>query len=257
MRTSLFFLFLFVLMRGHAQSIVAGEFDANEFYYDFVPNHLLLVPDPVNFDGDSLYIDMNNDGIDDVWIQLYTHDGGNWSYTRFARVSPLGNTQIAGGVVDTCFANCPPPDFVNTKILVAAFDSTELINANTNWTNSSGELTFNEWNATVPNTCGYTCTGGDFGFDFRYIGIRVFAASDTLYGWIKARRYLTTPGENNLSIDAYACNAYVVGLEEHTPTDRYLLKTFDVLGRETEDRPNMLLIRLYSDGSTEKVVRIE
>ncbi len=36
-----------------------------------------------------------------------------------------------------------------------------------------------------------------------------------------------------------------------------LIKIVDITGRETEDRPNTLLIYIYSDGTAEKVFRVE
>jgi hypothetical protein len=50
---------------------------------------------------------------------------------------------------------------------------------------------------------------------------------------------------------------FFVGIEELTETNVHLIRIVDLLGLETEDLPNTLLIYVYSDGTTEKVVRIE
>ncbi len=54
------------------------------------------------------------------------------------------------------------------------------------------------------------------------------------------------------------CSWYFeIGLSELENPAKTVVKTFDLLGRETISQPNMILINLYSDGSTEKVFRIE
>lgn len=49
-----------------------------------------------------------------------------------------------------------------------------------------------------------------------------------------------------------------IGINE-LKADNYktLIHVFDIMGRETEDKPNTLLIYIYSDGTTEKVFRVE
>jgi len=49
----------------------------------------------------------------------------------------------------------------------------------------------------------------------------------------------------------------LVGLVENIFQDRSLVKITDLLGRTIENRPNVLLIYYYSDGSFEKKVRFE
>ena len=48
-----------------------------------------------------------------------------------------------------------------------------------------------------------------------------------------------------------------IGLYEHSPYSKELVMILDYLGRETEDKPNTLLIYIYSDGTKEKVFRVE
>ena len=48
-----------------------------------------------------------------------------------------------------------------------------------------------------------------------------------------------------------------VGLIELDATPRELIKITDLMGRETENRPNTILIYIYSDGSAEKVFQAE
>lgn len=48
-----------------------------------------------------------------------------------------------------------------------------------------------------------------------------------------------------------------IGLIELNENPRELVKITDLMGRETENRPNTILIYLYNDGSTEKVFQAE
>lgn len=48
-----------------------------------------------------------------------------------------------------------------------------------------------------------------------------------------------------------------VGLENLSNNEKVLEKIVDLMGRETEYKPNTLLFYVYSDGSTEKVFRVE
>jgi len=51
---------------------------------------------------------------------------------------------------------------------------------------------------------------------------------------------------------------YPIGLEENKLNpNRTLLKIVDLMGRETEYQPNSTLIYIYSDGSREKVFKVE
>ena len=52
----------------------------------------------------------------------------------------------------------------------------------------------------------------------------------------------------------YVCTA---SLEELNANKVKLIGIVDLMGRDTEDKPNTLQIYIYSDGTTEKVFRIE
>ena len=52
-------------------------------------------------------------------------------------------------------------------------------------------------------------------------------------------------------------NACTVGLNELSNTPKQLLKIVDLMGRETEYKPNTVLIYVFDDGSTEKVFKME
>lgn len=257
MKYNFFFLFLFILLKSSAQNINAGEYDVNEYFYDFVPDYVLYAPEPVNFSSDSIFLDVNNDGIQDIILDVSNQDGGNWSNYKHAEIIPLNNCEVSFGTTDTCFATCPPPDYVSLEAIARAYDSLDLIDSSGIWIDSSSYLSFARWNATVPNVCGHMCDGGYFQSTYRYVGVRVFPAGDTLYGWVKLRVFGVILGDYNLAIDSYACNEYILGLDELNLPDKTLVKIVDVLGRETENKPNTLLIFQYADGTSRRVYRVE
>ena len=53
------------------------------------------------------------------------------------------------------------------------------------------------------------------------------------------------------------CSGCSVGIEELSNTPKQLLKIVDLMGRETEYKPNTVLIYVFDDGSTEKVFKME
>lgn len=60
-----------------------------------------------------------------------------------------------------------------------------------------------------------------------------------------------------VSTDSLEC-FNTVGIKEFNYNkEKKIIRIVDVLGRETEDKSNILLIFIYSDGTTEKVFRLE
>ena len=60
-----------------------------------------------------------------------------------------------------------------------------------------------------------------------------------------------------MSFSTNCNNACSVGIEELYNTPKQLLRIVDLMGRETEFKPNTPLIYIYSDGSSEKVFEVE
>ena len=59
-------------------------------------------------------------------------------------------------------------------------------------------------------------------------------------------------------IDTSYCHDICVwGIEEISNSEKKLLRIIDITGRNTEDKPNTVLIFIYSDGTTERVFRVE
>ncbi|MCB9335866.1 MAG: hypothetical protein H6586_06940 [Flavobacteriales bacterium] len=61
----------------------------------------------------------------------------------------------------------------------------------------------------------------------------------------------------NYSNTISTCDSTNSVVELSNSVEKELLKVVDLMGRETEDKPNTLLIYIYSDGTTEKVFRAE
>lgn len=61
------------------------------------------------------------------------------------------------------------------------------------------------------------------------------------------------------TMDSCVYNPNYVGIDELTidHQNKSIIKILDLMGRESEDRPNTILIYLYSDGTTEKIFRTE
>jgi hypothetical protein len=58
--------------------------------------------------------------------------------------------------------------------------------------------------------------------------------------------------------DTSYCNDICVwGIEEISLSHKELVRIVDITGKETKDKPNTILIYMYSDGTTEKVLRVE
>lgn len=247
----LIFIVLIILTGSlYSQNIVAGQFGAEDYYFDFVPDSVLSA---VGGGTQSMTLDINADNTDDVLIETIYLDQGQWGYYRKAKITSLNGAEVSLGQTDTCFANNPPTLVVSIEKNAMAMDSLDVIDISHNWFDSTLYLNFDWYSASTPNGAGHGCQGGEFYSIYRYAGIRVFNQSDTLYGWIKLRY-----SGLNIEVDSYACNVNNVGINElTTDSEKHLLKITDLMGRETEDVPNTPLIYIYSDGTTEKVFKVE
>lgn len=63
--------------------------------------------------------------------------------------------------------------------------------------------------------------------------------------------------QTSFSVDCGNACSVPLGIEEIESVSKQLIKIVDIMGRQTFDLPNMLLFRVYSDGSIEKTFRIE
>lgn len=56
---------------------------------------------------------------------------------------------------------------------------------------------------------------------------------------------------------SYCHNMCTWGIKEHSISKREIVRGVDLTGRDTEEKPNRLLIYMYSDGTKKKVFRTE
>jgi hypothetical protein len=62
----------------------------------------------------------------------------------------------------------------------------------------------------------------------------------------------------SISVSKTICPYSSLGFNELSLNEqKSIVRIVDLMGRETEDKPNTLLIYIYSDGTTEKVLRVE
>lgn len=246
-----YLLSLFIILSAlklEAQSIVAGIAGWDDYYYDFVPDWNFPGPGSNQFYNDSLLLDVNNDGIDDFkWI---VHDTNwyQWGHLLNYALEPLNQNSVAYSYTDTCTS---PTDSVWYRVYPMAkhYGYGEDVLINENWQNSSLYLNYADWNFMIPSQQHMCSAPNPADTIDHYIGIKVLTSTDTLYGWI---------GFNpSLQIMNYACNLFTVGLSELEISEKQVLKVYDLLGRETEDVPNTVLMYLYSDGTIEKKYIVE
>lgn len=60
-----------------------------------------------------------------------------------------------------------------------------------------------------------------------------------------------------VSTNSLTCSIDPLGLVENATVEKQLIKIVDTMGREVDNNPNTLLIYVYSDGSTQKVFKVE
>jgi len=123
------------------------------------------------------------------------------------------------------------------------------------------------------DTCDYVAQQNNIGgLDCAMGSFAPFTADS--YQWLLCDSLIPVPGATNQyysgassvyvalvisylgCVDTSDCQ-YVCtwGLEELKAGSVELVKVVDLMGRETEDKPNTLLIYIYSDGTAEKVFR--
>ncbi|MFH0893344.1 MAG: T9SS type A sorting domain-containing protein [Bacteroidota bacterium] len=183
---------------SHAQSILAGETGTGITFVDIVPDTVL---NPDYHYTKSYSIDLNNDGIDD-FLMSATYSGGLGGGGQSASITPLNNNEVAISATDSCF------DFssvlINTYDLTKAFNFNSAISFSEQWKDSTSYLHYNFW---IMGS--YNCSGGLFDLAAKYIGVKVFANPDTLYGWIKVSQV----AYHDVTIEEYAYKKATGGIQ--------------------------------------------
>jgi hypothetical protein len=115
----------------------------------------------------------------------------------------------------------------------------------------------------ITDSINWTLVSGSFIADsnYAYVWIGNFftdSMTDTLnYGYNANRYAYYYIDAVCVSIDSLTCFGSVGIGELNNIKEKTLVKIVDIIGRETEDKPNTLLIFIYSDGTSEKVFKLE
>lgn len=234
----------------HAQSIQAGIALWSDYYYDFNPDTTLSGVGPNTTNIESMLLDVNNDGIEDFELKCSYTDYAQWGQILYETIEPLNNNAVAYSYTDSCTS---PVDsnWLTTFPMTKDYVYGEDVLINETWFDTLIYLHYIDWNFLT--TAEHMCVNNPNNNPEHYVGIKVLTATDTLFGWI---RFAHIEAYSFTILD-YACNSYTVGLPALTLPEKQRIKVYDLFGRETEDKSNALLIYLYSDGTTEKVFRVE
>ncbi len=190
-------------VKALSQFIVAGTHDANEYYYNIIPDKILSISSTIS-GSDSLYLDVNNDNILDFKFYLEVNILSKFHHYESCTLIPLNHNQIAISGYDSCYANYPAGEFIYRLPMLNAFNPGDTINPNSMWCDTTGYLAFKNYAAYIPNGQGYSCNGNAAFLASNYIGLKVFIPNDTIFGWIKISNISST----SVNIEEYACNLY-------------------------------------------------
>jgi PKD repeat protein len=259
----------------YAQDTVSNCTD----YYELWINITKYSPDPCIHDmHDSIFVFNNEDHftlIDDSYdcgnYSLYAHYGGG-VYLPYGTWHPMGT--VASRYLGRLeFINSDTQyEQVRTNYISVPHEFTSVKNYNscsanfeftTQSTDSTGKRIF--FSAMNKNAISYhwyiqTMQGNPIQSYSDTIS-RVYTYSPTLPWTI----YLITEDSNGCKDSLFQQilvrqgTETTVGIDDLTLTKKVkeLIKITDLMGRETEDVPNTPLIYIYSDGTTEKIFRME
>ncbi len=190
-----------------AQYIHAGQHVTSDYFFDIVPDTNLQAVH--NGTSPSHTMDINGDGTLDFEIRAY--DAGTGTGNQNVTVIARDHNQIAVGSIDTCFdySQFPTLTVYSLTKMAAAFNLNDSISANQQWRDTSATLCYGSWT-------GYNaCAGNTFDLTTKYLGLRVFANSDTLYGWIKISNLGCGLNNTKVRIEEYACNVSTTSIHDN------------------------------------------
>lgn len=158
---------------------------------------------------------------------------------------------------DTIFGLYSDEFFFNAIVLHK--DSTQVSTNNyVHWMELQGDTVYgNSWTVNVPWTFRWNerglCSQPYGGYTFN------LPVNDFVINYLYAFPFACTTDtlfHPNYQSACTSCSP-TLGITELKDSPKIITKIVDLTGRETQDRPNTVLIYIYSDGTTEKVFRIE
>lgn len=201
-----FFLFVLFLAcqllatgMASAQSIIAGQHNSSDYFFDFNPDSSNAAVH--NGASAQMDIDLNGDGQND--IQLFGSNGGGLGgNSASTSIFALDSNEIAFSHYDSCFGF---NGFVFASKIPRTFSLGELIDNSQSWVKMQSSISVSSF---VMNS--YNCNLGINSSAPVILGLRVFSANDTLYGWLK----LSAFGSGSFSVAEFACNSAAANLAE-------------------------------------------
>ena len=201
----LFVLFTAVIcsLQVQAQTILAGEHGPDDYYVDIDPDTTMFT---TSYPFSTYPIDINGDNIIDVAIEGISGIAPGTSASWW-QVTCYYDNQVAFAYTDSCSLQ---------SSIAYAFELGEPINSQAIWNDNYLYLAW-YFSFSNPSTI---CTGNNFfGPDPLYIGVKVFRETDVQYGWIQ----VADVDPWDITIQAYACNDYAVGLYNELKSDWYTI----------------------------------
>ena len=164
----------------YLENILAGQTTGTGILYTDIPNDTLFFYYPGS--SDSIFIDINNDGIDD--FELYFVGSASPAYEKSKNtIRCLGDTYVAASDLD------------NNLLWTLSLNDT--IDNNLNWVNDTC-IIYNHF----MDMFGNSSTSGLWNdLKNKHVGTKILLDDQILYGWIK----IEIPDEWNLCLLEYAC----------------------------------------------------
>lgn len=231
----------------YGQSIVAGSYSSMDRYFDVSPDTLIYATYPCF--SREYNIDLNGDLISDFVVkgEICSGIGGG---SRQCRIYTKNNNQVAYGYTDSCYGYTspptppfPPPSFLFSKKMAYKYSSGEVIDNSAAW--ESDTMLHLAYDSFIGGQ--YNCNDNAFSDSVSiYIGVRVFLAGDTLYGWIKVRDVTIS----SVVIEEYACNSGQTGI-----ADQYKENGLKIFPNPVSDELHIILknktgiLKIYNSSS--------
>lgn len=167
-----FFLVLNLIYTGElkAQYILAGTHGVNDYYAEpdtvITANTYSFIPTEVFYN-----IDINGDGIYDFEIEAVWDEAPLWE-SGFLFITTLNGSQAARGTYNSCS---------NDTMALSLQRNDTIKGSSFKW--YSGQLSLDSYGYSFYSSGG--CSGQFNSGDTAFIGVRIFTALDTIYGWIR------------------------------------------------------------------------
>ena len=194
--------FIYSVM-SNAQTILAGQFELCDYHVDVVPDYIMS---PGQFAWLNKDVDINGDGVIDYVLRVNNSDNNHGSQHGECYIEPNNGNQITFSFTDSFYVNniyvSIPYWYVHQMVYADSLN--ELIDSSQIWKSEKLFLAFYEGGPVYHsyNTFNYS--------DSRYIGVRVFTLTDTLYGWIRVKNIFAY----RLILEEYACKIPNTGISE-------------------------------------------